>query len=163
MRASGRDRAVINGFLAMAQDAGHDVNAIISRAKVGLGIGTPPIKAYTRAFNEFTDAVPSFRGKLQRLTQMVDAADAGKLAAYNVALANYVESGDTSALAPIQATLKRDMDAMADRHNDPGFADLVAMPPAAPAGSTHGEAAPARPGWSHGMPGYRPSENPNAP
>jgi hypothetical protein len=160
VKLSARDRAKTNAALAMVHDAGHNPDAITSVARDSMNIGTPIKLAYERAFNGFVKQVPAFHGKLQRLGQLIDAADDQTLAAYNIALRHYIETGDSAALDPVQATFAKGMADMAAQTGDAGFADLVAMPPpapTAPAASTPTEAARTGPGWS--ATGYRPSDN----
>jgi hypothetical protein len=159
VRLSAQDRVMINGGLALIHDARYNPNDVTSVAQMLINMGTPPRKAYDSAFKKFVEQVPSFHSKLQRLGAMVDASDIRTVAAYNVALTRYNETGDSAALQPIMATVARDIAQMAVHTGDAGFADFLTIPapaPASPDASTANEEAPARAGW--GPQGYRPSE-----
>ena len=159
MKLTSRDRAKVNAGLLLLHDEGHNPDEVTRVAQASMNIGTPPLKAYKRAFEVFMQGQPQFRAPLMRIGQLMDASDDRTIAGYNVALAQYVETGDDAAFDPVMTTLQQDLAQLATRTGDAGFLDgwgaMAANPAPSPVPTPGVETVPAhadRPGW--GPTGY---------
>ena len=158
MSLSKRDSVKVKAALAELHHLGHNTAEVTDIAASLIRSGTPARKAYDTAFNKFVARVPSAHAPIQRIGQLIEATDTRTIASYNVALDNYIRTGDREALRPVVATVSRDLRTMAQRTGDAGFAEgLPDLPQGAkPEGTPSQESTPDRPGW--GAVGYRPSE-----
>lgn len=158
MRLGTRERVKINAGLLAIHSEGYDPEAVTRVAEAMMNNGTPALAAYAHAFRQFSQSVPALAPGLQRIGQLVDATDDRTIAGYDLALTRYIDSGDPAALEPIAATVESDLQAMAERTGDAGFAEPVTILPSAPTPDPAPAPAEARsgPGWT--PEGYRPSE-----
>ncbi len=175
MSLSSRDRAKVNAALLEMHHAGYDTGQVTNLAATIMDMGTPPRLAYERAFNKFVERVPAFQAPLQRIGQFVEAADRPTLARYDLAMSNYISTGDRAHIEAIAPAVAHDMAALAQTTGDARFADalpendqqpadgrgwsvsgyspaVAASRPDAPIPTT---GAPAMPGF--GPTGYKPS------
>ena len=142
---TGRDRAKVSAALLEMHHAGHDTKQVTDLAQTLIGMGTPPRKAYDRAFAGFTEKVPSFVAPLQRIGQLIDATDNQTVARYGFAMQNYIATGDRAHIDAIAPVLRQDMVELAQRTGDAGLPENLPDAPAADPGAP-------RPG--HGPTGY---------
>ena len=157
MSFSGRDRLKVKAGLAELHALGHDTGEVTRLAKTLMGMGTPERNAYARAFDGFVARVPAMHAPLQRIGQLVDTYDSRSLARYDLALTNYITTGDQVHLDAIAPAVAHDMANMARQTGDAGFAD--ALPERSLAGDRSG------PGWQSGR-GFSPADaraRPDAP
>lgn len=156
MSLSIRDSVKVKAALAELRHLGHDPAEVSDLAGRMVRMGTPVRQAYDTAFNKFVARVPSAHAPIQRIGQLIEATDTRTIARYNVALDNYITSGDPEALRSVAPTIKADMQAMAVRTGDAGFADGLTNAAQIAAPQPEQGTAPPRPG--HGPEGFRPQE-----
>lgn len=157
MSFSRADKLKVKAGLAELHGAGHDTGEVTRLAEAHMRNGTPERMAYERAFNGFVARVPAMQAPLQRIGQLIDSYGPRSLARYDVALTNYIATGDRAHIEAIAPAVAHDMANMARTTGDAGFAD--ALPESAPVGDRNG------PGWQAG-PGFRPADaraRPDAP
>lgn len=145
MSFSRREQLKVKAALAEMHSAGHDTAEVTDLAARLIGMGTPERQAYDRAFSGFVARVPAFQAALQRVGQLVDASDNPTVARYNVALSNFISTGDRSHIDAITPVLQQDLAELASRTGDAGLVENITDTPATELGAP-------RPG--HGPTGY---------
>lgn len=113
MSLTRRQTATYNAALCIIHDSGYDANGVTQQAQAIMATGVPASRAYERALNSFVDRTPDMLSPLQRVTRLIEATDDRTVAQYNVALSQYIETGDASAVEAIAGVIAQDMATLA--------------------------------------------------
>lgn len=159
MGLSIKQRVKVNAALSMIYAQGYDAQTVVTWAADYMGMGHGPARAYQMALNEFAAGQPDLGDSLGKITRLVEASDVATVAQYDVALTEFINTGDDSALVALGPMIARDSVALAVKNGGLpegaltgeaiesalGFAmaDAVVTQATTPVGSQ--EAAPAAP------------------
>lgn len=113
-----KQRATINAALCTIHDSGHDAKAVTVLARSIMATGVNPNTAYRRALNDFADNNPAMSLVLSKVVRLVEASDHRTTAQYDVALSNYIATGDDSGLKSLAPMIAQDMTTLAVQHGE---------------------------------------------
>lgn len=124
MSLTRRQKATYNAALCIIHDSGYDANSVTSQAQAIMATGIPASRAYERALNSFVDRTPGMLSPLQTVTRLIEATDDRTVAQYNVALSQYIETGDASAVEALAGVIAQDVTSLAASNGEaaPEFA-----------------------------------------
>lgn len=114
MSLSRKQTAKVAAALCLIKDMGHDLAAVSREVGARLRNGTPAQRAYQDSLNSFAGRHPSMLRPLQQATKLIEASSIATVARYNVALRQYIETGDDSALNGLVPLIAQDMVDLAD-------------------------------------------------
>ncbi len=124
-----KQRASINGALAMIHADGEDVASVQRRAQTVIATGRDTYHGYKVALNEFARSNPSLGTKLAKVAALIEASDAATVAQYDRALSEYIETGDEAAVDALAPMMQVDAAAFAERAGGSGPAAVADMFP----------------------------------
>ncbi|MBD2841504.1 hypothetical protein [Erythrobacter rubeus] len=141
-----RERATAAAALLEIRGRGIDTREVTDTAATLIRMGTPEGKAYQRSFAKLLSTRPSLRGPLQRIETLVARSDIPTVARYNVALTNYMSSGDQAHLDSIAPTVAADLAQLSNETGDAGYTEMLPGEAPAPA-EPSAPSTPDRDGW----------------
>lgn len=151
-----RQRASINGALAMINSAGADVAAVQRRAATVSATGRDTYTGYKVALNEFAKANPVLGGQLAKVATLIEASDDATAALYDRTLREYIRTGDETAVEALAPMMQADVAALAERGGGSGAAAVAEMFPDSPPQKFAFNVGPQ-------TPAQQPSGNPGSP
>lgn len=118
MNLTRKDAAKVAAGLLEIRGRGHDAAAVQREATMRMQNGTPAKVAYTAAFNNFVARTPSMAAPIRQVGKLIEAGSVSTVAKYNVALRQYIETGDDSAIASLVPDIVKEATALARRNGD---------------------------------------------
>ncbi|AJA08482.1 hypothetical protein SKP52_07815 [Sphingopyxis fribergensis] len=115
MSLTRKDGAKVAAGLLEIRGRGHDASAVQREAAMRMRNGTPAKIAFAAAFDNFVATTPSMGASIRQVGRLIEASSLGTVARYNVALRQYLETGDDSALAAMVPTMVKDATDLARR------------------------------------------------
>lgn len=109
MSLTQKDRVKVMAGLLEIRGRGHDADAVQREAAARMRNGTPPKIAYARAFDNFAARTPSMAAPINQIGKLIEASSVSTVANYSLALRDYLETGDTAAIAALIPTVAKDM------------------------------------------------------
>jgi hypothetical protein len=113
-----RQGVKINAALSMIYSEGYEAQTVVDWARGYQRQGYPMAKSYERALNEFIGGQPKMQAQLVRINRLLEASDDASIDKYESALAQYVETGDGSAIEALAPMIARDGVELARRNGD---------------------------------------------
>ncbi|WP_374577318.1 hypothetical protein [Phenylobacterium sp.] len=118
MGLSIKQRVKVNAALSMIYAQGYDAQTVVTWAKDYEGMGHSPARAYQMALNEFAAGQPDLGVSLGKITRLVEASDVATVAKYDVALSEFISTGDDSALVALGPMIAQDSVALAVKNRE---------------------------------------------
>lgn len=121
-----KQRAKINAALCLIHDRGGSADAVTAMANNIMATGHSPASAYDRAIGQFAASNPHLTQGIAKLSRLIEASDYRTVAQYDVALSNYIATGDDSGLRALAPTIAQDSLKLAVQHGEVNAADASA-------------------------------------
>jgi hypothetical protein len=117
-KLSRRQTATYNAALCFIHQTGHDPFDITNDVQRLMNSGVPASTAFQRALNGFVDRTPEMLEPLQMITRVIEASDDFTVARYNMAMSQYIETGDESGINAVAPIMAKDMVTLAKQRGE---------------------------------------------
>lgn len=120
-----KQRAKINAALCIIHDNDGDAGAVTAMARTIMATGHDARTSYEKALNSFAAENPAFERVIGKMVNLIEASSTRTVAAYDIALSDYIATGNNAGMVALAPTIAKDSIALAIHNGEMTEADVA--------------------------------------